>query len=149
MKPINRVNLKLSPEARLPYASGGSKPSLSGNLSFKDRSQSVEARKKGPIPQYQDAIESFVARNAYNHALNEYNANRSLGARKNYESDYLKIAEDHLPIVKLRQKTKECDLPISLEPKIMTKEPHRSINVTTTKKMRQVRMKRNFYSAAK
>jgi len=43
-----------------------------------------------------------VAHNEYNKAINEYNANRSLGARKNFEAEYLRIGEESYPLTTIK-----------------------------------------------
>ena len=99
-----------------------------------ERTLSAETKRRGPgqIAQYQDAIEAFVQRNAYYKACDEHNANRSSKVRKNRDETYLKISLEEQP----RKQRPESTLPIFIEKQIKT--------TSTTKKLEQSKMKRNF-----
>lgn len=73
-----------------------------------------------------------MQRNAYYKACDEYNANRSLKVRKNRDETFLKIGLEEHP----RQQRPESMLPSFVEQQRRT--------VSTTKKLKQPKMKRNF-----
>lgn len=106
------------------------------NLKKSERSLSAQNRNRRPIPQYQDAMQAFVARNEYYKAVDVYNETRHRYAYKNKREDFLKIGEEPRPQSNMTaQQRAESALPANLIGRR---------TVSTAKKINRPRMKRNF-----